>query len=267
MSHPVSHFATVSGRLVHYLFLHKQWMKEGTPLLVFLHEGLGSIRQWKDFPGLLAERVHCPALLYDRYGYGLSGERKEPFQSDFLHDEAIRSLPALFESLGIADCPKILVGHSDGGTIALIHAGAHPAHILGVISEAAHVLVEADTRNGILQTKEEYGKGRMRELLKRYHGERTDALVYGWISNWLSEESRTWNVEAFLSKIVCPVLAIQGDEDHFGSYAQMASIQKYTRGKTTLLYLSGCGHIPHQQEKETVVEAMAEFIFERINTR
>lgn len=260
MSQPKPHFTTVAGRRIHYAFLHKHWIKEGKPLLVFLHEGLGSIRQWKDFPALLSERTHCTALLYDRYGYGLSDERKEPVYTKFLHDEAIRALPELFWKLEITDHPKVLVGHSDGATIALIHAGASPDHILGVISEAAHVLVEPATLNGILQVREEFAKGRMRELLKRYHGDRTDNLVNSWTTNWLSEKSLKWNVEEYLPKIVCPVLAIQGDQDHFGSYAQLESIRKKTTGKAEILWLSGCGHVPHLQEKGQVLEAMAAFI-------
>jgi pimeloyl-ACP methyl ester carboxylesterase len=260
MSHSTLHFITVAGHSVHYSFLHKQWLKEGSPLLVFLHEGLGSIKQWKDFPALLAERAHCTALLYDRYGYGLSEQRKEPVYTTFLHDEAIRSLPELFWKLEITDHPKILVGHSDGGTIALIHAGAQPENILGVISEAAHVLVEPATLNGILQVKQDFSKGKMRELLKRYHGDRTDTLVTGWVNNWLSEESRRWNVEEFLPRIQCPVLAIQGDQDHFGSYAQLESIRRNTNGRAKILFIPGCGHIPHQQAKELVLEAMTKFI-------
>ena len=253
-------YTAVSGRSIHYAFLHKQWMKEGRPLLVFLHEGLGSIRQWKEFPALLASKTHCPALLYDRYGYGLSEERKEPVYTEFLHDEAIRSLPELYSNLGLSEYPKILVGHSDGATIALIHAGACPENILGVISEAAHVLVEPATINGIIQVRGEFAKGRMRELLKRYHGDRTDDLVHSWTGNWLSENSRHWNVEEFLPMITCPVLAIQGDLDHFGSYAQIESIRIRTSGPVEILWISGCGHIPHQQSKSLVLESMSAFI-------
>jgi pimeloyl-ACP methyl ester carboxylesterase len=269
MSHTTPHFITLSGHSIHYAFLHKQWLKKGTPLLVFLHEGLGSIRQWKEFPALLAERTNCPALLYDRYGYGLSDARKGTIHTGFLHDEAIRSLPELFWRLELTDHPKILIGHSDGGTIALIHAGAQPDNILGVISEAAHVLVEEATLNGILQVREEFGKPRMRELLQRYHGERTDTLVMSWVNNWLSAESRQWNAEEFLPKIRCPVLAIQGDQDHFGSYGQLESIRKKTNGRSEILYLHGCGHIPHQQAKEQVLEAMEAFIrkIETINQK
>lgn len=264
MSHPVHHFAEVGGHSIHYALIHRQWIKQGVPVLVFLHEGLGSIRQWKSFPATLCERVKLPALLYDRYGYGLSDERKEPFYPAFLHDEAIHALPALYKAVGITAQPKILIGHSDGGTIALIHAATHPEGILGVISEAAHVLVEPATVNGLLQVQEEYGLGKMRELLTRYHGERTDALVAGWIANWLSDGARDWNVEGYLPEIACPVLAIQGSEDHFGTVAQLASIQQRTKGKSTLLHIPGCGHIPHKQAEEEVTEAMAEFIFERI---
>lgn len=265
MSHAAPQFTTVSGRSIHYVLLHKLWLKEGRPLLVFLHEGLGSIKQWKDFPNLLADRVHCPALLYDRYGYGLSEQRKEPVYSRFLHDEAIVALPELFTNLGLESHPKFLVGHSDGGTVALVHAGAHPNDLLGVISEAAHVLVEEATLNGILQVQQDFGKGKMRELLKRYHGDRTDRLVTGWVNNWLSEESRNWNVEEFLPRIQCPVLAIQGDLDHFGSYAQLEAIRMKTKSPAEILFIEGCGHIPHKQAREQVLEAMSNFILHCIS--
>jgi pimeloyl-ACP methyl ester carboxylesterase len=262
MSKGKPQFVTVQARRIHYAFLNKQWMAEQKPLLVFLHEGLGSIRQWKDFPSLLSEQVHCPALLYDRYGYGLSEELHEPRYVRFLHDEAIKSLPDLFGQLQIVTYPKIIIGHSDGGTIALIHAGTHPESLLGVIVEAPHVLVEEATLGGILEVRHDFEHGKLRELLRKYHHEKTEYLVTSWVENWLSGESRTWNVEEYLPMIKCPVLAIQGDMDHFGSVAQLESIERNTKTNTRVLYIAGCGHIPHQQARETVTEAMAGFITE-----
>jgi pimeloyl-ACP methyl ester carboxylesterase len=262
MSHGKPQFVTVQGRRIHYGFLNKPWMAENKPLLVFLHEGLGSIRQWKDFPALLSEQVHCPALLYDRYGYGLSEEHHEPRSTRFLHDEAIEALPELYTQLQIEKYPKILIGHSDGGTIALIHAGVCPEHLLGVIVEAPHLLVEEATLGSILEIQQDFQHGKLKELLRKYHHEKTEYLVTSWVENWLSEESRTWNAEDYIPMIKCPVLAIQGDLDHFGSVAQLESIEKNTKTPTRILDIAGCGHIPHQQARETVTEAMAGFISE-----
>ena len=260
MSQAKPHFTTVAGKQIHYAFLHRHWLKGERPLLVFLHEGLGSISQWKGFPLLLSEALQCPALLYDRYGYGLSEERTDRFYPEFLHDEALKSLPELFENLGIADRRKILFGHSDGATIALIHASAFPENTVAVISEAAHVMVEEATLRGIISVWEDYGKRRMRELLRRYHGEKTDQLVAGWVNNWLADENLNWNIEGLLPMIKCPVLAIQGDEDHFGTFDQMKSIKRHTGSRTELLYLKGCGHIPHKQAREEVLKAITDFI-------
>jgi pimeloyl-ACP methyl ester carboxylesterase len=258
-------FIEVRGRQIHYDIIHPSWLIHDTPLLVFLHEGLGSIGQWKDFPTLLSSATKCPALVYDRYGYGKSESLTEPRYARFLHDEALLSLPELLAKLGLGERKQIIVGHSDGGSIALIYASEFISHVAGVIVEAAHVLVEEATLQGLIFVSNEFKSQRFRELLGKYHGDKLPYLVESWIDNWMSPASIDWNIEGYLPAITCPVLAIQGTEDHFGSYAQLDSIQRKTAGHTEIMYIDGCGHIPHKQEKELVLKRMSEFIFDIIN--
>jgi pimeloyl-ACP methyl ester carboxylesterase len=258
-------FVELQGKQIHYDIIHQSWLDHGNPLLVFLHEGLGSIGQWKNFPFLLSSATRCPALVYDRYGYGQSESLKEPRYTRFLHDEALVYLPELLSKLGFSERKQIIIGHSDGGSIAIIYSAEFIKIVAGVIVEAPHVLVEDATLGGLLFIREESKKARFMELLGKYHGDKLPYLVDSWIANWLSPQSIDWNIENYLPSITCPVLAIQGSEDHFGSFAQLDSIQRKTAGHTELMYIDGCGHIPHKQEKEVVLKRMTEFIFDIIN--
>lgn len=258
---------SVNGSHIYCEIINMQLISGNLPLLVFLHEGLGSVAQWKDFPHRLSEKLKLPALIYDRYGYGRSDERIGPFYPEFLHDEATIWLPELFTLLGLSSIPKILIGHSDGATIALLHAAGFPQKILGVVSEAAHVMIEETTRNGILSVKDEFEKGKLTGLLQKYHGKRSEQLIRGWTENWLSPENRDWNIEESLSGIVCPVLIIQGDKDHFGSFAQVTAIRDSISGKATVLFIPGCGHIPHFQANPEVIDAIEEFVHKITNQK
>lgn len=253
-------FVTVNGVQIYCEFINKHLVDKGLPLLIFLHEGLGSIRQWKNFPDVLASRLNMPVLLFDRQGYGLSDKRDRPFDSGFLHDEALLKLPELLDALSLSAHPTILIGHSDGATIALMHAAVSTGEILGIVSEAAHVMVEEITTQGILGVCNEYKKGKTRELLWRYHGDKTDELVEGWTTNWLSAENRQWNIDEYLPRITCPVLIIQGTNDHFGTFAQVAAIRDSIKGTASVLYLDNCGHIPHLQAPDTITGAITDFI-------
>jgi pimeloyl-ACP methyl ester carboxylesterase len=257
--------ALVNGSQIYCEFINRHLIAGDMPLLVFLHEGLGSVGQWKDFPDQLSGKLKLPALLYDRYGYGQSDERKELFYPDFLHDEATDWLPKLFTELGFDTLPKILIGHSDGATIALLHAAFFSQNILGVVSEAAHVMVEETTRNGILRVKDELEKGKLAGLLHRYHGRKSEQLIKGWTDNWLSSQNCNWNIEDILPRIGCPVLIIQGDQDHFGTFAQVSAIRDKISGSATVLYIPGCGHIPHLQVSPQVIHAIEKFVQEITN--
>lgn len=227
------------------------------PLLVFLHEGLGCIRMWKKFPQLLCEATGCPGLLYERQGYGLSSAQPAQRSIHYLHQSALVELPAVIERLA-AGRDHIVVGHSDGGSIALIYASARPQGLRGVAIAAAHVFVEDITIEGIRGVLADQGQG-MARALARYHGDKADAVLSSWADTWLAPWFRQWNIEYLLPAISCPLLAMQGSEDHYGSGAQLDAIERGTPGARQLM-LPACGHSPHLEQPEATLRAMADFI-------
>ncbi|HNU85581.1 MAG: alpha/beta hydrolase [Pseudomonadota bacterium] len=232
--------------------------------LVFLHEGLGSIGQWRDFPLRLSERTGLPALVYDRWGYGNSEPFTLPRSARYLHDEALSGLPDVLDACNIGSA--VLVGHSDGGSIALIYASAHPRGVRAVITEAAHVFVEDVTIEGIREAVELYASTDLGERLARYHGNKTDLVFRGWADTWLSPEFRSWNIEEFLPGVRCPVLVIQGTGDRYGTPAQVRAIERQISGRAETM-LVRCGHVPHAEARDEVLEAMAGFISETLGRR
>ncbi|MBM3403990.1 MAG: alpha/beta hydrolase [Bacteroidetes bacterium] len=253
-------FRELDGKSIFFQWYNSHLLAGQKPFLIFLHEGLGSIGQWRDFPALLADQVQCPALLYDRYGYGRSTEITSPRTISFLHDEALLFLPDLLKSLEVASLPHIIVGHSDGGTIALIYAGAFPLNTKGVITEAAHVFSEQETLGGIHRVVEEYQQRGLRNVLEKYHGNKTESMFRSWTRVWLSPEAAGWNIESFLPGISCPLLVIQGMEDQFGTPAQVDAIVRQVSSPAKPLMIPGCGHIPHKQAQELVLREMNDFI-------
>jgi len=232
--------------------------------LVFLHEGLGSVGQWRDFPSLLSEKTGIEALVYDRWGYGSSDPFTLPRKKSYLHDEALVSLPAVLEKCGIGR--PFLVGHSDGGSIALIYASKHPENVRAVITEAAHVFVEDVTLEGIREAVKGYAATDLGKRLARFHGDKTDLVFHGWADTWLSAEFRDWNIEGYLPGVRCPVLVIQGIDDRYGTFAQVRAIERQVSGRATPL-LVPCGHIPHAEAREKVLEEMARFVLECMGER
>jgi pimeloyl-ACP methyl ester carboxylesterase len=227
-------------------------------VLVFLHEGLGSIGQWRDFPEKICAATGCPALVYDRWGYGGSDPLTEPRKPDYLHDEALLSLPEVLEQCAI-DKP-IFIGHSDGGSIAIIYAGTYPQKVAGIITEAAHVFVEDVTVEGIKRAVEVYESTDLKTRLARFHGSNTALMFRGWADIWLSPEFWDWNIESYLPNIACPLLAIQGKEDEYGTPAQVEAIVGRVMGPVRRLMVDNCGHIPHVQAREKVFIEMVNFI-------
>ena len=233
---------------------------EGGPTLVFLHEGLGSITQWRDFPRALAAATGLPALVYDRLGYGASEAREGPQDPAYLEVEATRRLPQVLEACGITR--PILVGHSDGATIALLFAARFPDQALAVVSEAAHVFVEDVSPEGIAKALEAFETTALRRQLEKHHGAKVDAMFHGWSDVWLAPAHRDWNMLDRLGAIKAPVLAIQGEEDAYGTPAQVEVILRGVGGPARGLLLPGCGHVPHFQARERVLAAMAAFLVE-----
>jgi pimeloyl-ACP methyl ester carboxylesterase len=232
--------------------------KKSPTTLVFLHEGLGSIAQWRDFPACLNAMTGLPALVYERWGYGSSDAINIPRTVRYLHDEALISLPEVLEQVNIKDA--ILIGHSDGGSIALIFSGIHGDKVRGVITEAAHVFVEDVTIAGIRQAVELYGTTDLKDRLRKFHKDNTDLMFRAWADTWLAPWFRNWNIEEYLSRITCPLLVIQGEDDEYGTSAQVESIRSQVGGPSEGFIVSDCGHVPHHQARERVLNKMASFI-------
>jgi pimeloyl-ACP methyl ester carboxylesterase len=242
--------------------LEYQWIdgsRAASPSLIFLHEGLGSIRQWRDFPGKVAKATGCPALVYDRYGYGNSDVlTADRVGLDFMHREALVLLPEILLHLKIQD--PVLIGHSDGASIALIHAGAgHP--VRGVAVMAPHVFIEDICVNSIQEAARQFETSGVAERLGKYHRDARKTF-HLWADAWLDPAFRKWNIEQYLPGIKCPLLAIQGEDDEYGTMAQLDSIQRRVKGPCELLKLPACGHSPHKDQPERVLQALTGFIKE-----
>ncbi len=228
------------------------------PWMIFLHEGLGSVGQWKEFPLRLCQRTACPAMLYDRLGYGKSSSLARPRDLDYLHEYALVELPRLIEAV-LPDRDYILIGHSDGGSIALIHGAERPPRLKGIITEAAHVFVEAITLEGIRRAEEAFAQSRMVGLT-RYHGDKTEQVFRAWSETWLSPAFAAWNIEDLLPVIEVPLLVIQGRDDQYGTAAQMEAIVSRSGGSATPLLLEDCGHTPHQDMPPLALDLMSCFV-------
>lgn len=227
--------------------------------IVMLHEGLGSLAMWRDFPGIVAHATQCDVLAYSRFGYGQSAPLGGPRTVDYMHREALQVLPELLDLLGI-DRP-VLFGHSDGASIALIHAGGAGRAVAGLILMAPHVLVEDMTILGIAAARETYRQTDLRARLGRYHAD-ADAVFRGWNDIWLDPAFRDWNIEEYLLSITCPILAIQGEDDEYASMDQIGRIarQATKAGDVDLLKLGDCRHSPHRDQQQAVLEAVTHFI-------
>jgi pimeloyl-ACP methyl ester carboxylesterase len=243
-----------AGRSLNY-----EWLgAEGGRVMVFLHEGLGSIRQWRDFPAKVAAATGCRALVYDRYGYGESEVLAEARRTvRFMHDEALLSLPSLLAGLGVHE--PILVGHSDGASVALIHAGAGFA-VRGVAVMAPHVFIERVCLDSIAGAKRAFETTDLPEKLGRYHRDARKTF-YGWADVWCDANFESWDIRGeYLRAIRCPVLAIQGHQDEYGTMAQLDEIARHVRGPCRLLKLQECGHSPFRDQPDKTLAAVVDFV-------
>ncbi|MBV9772436.1 MAG: alpha/beta hydrolase [Gemmatimonadetes bacterium] len=233
------------------------------PTLVFLHEGLGCVATWRDFPARVAEATGCGALVYSRAGYGASDPVALPRPVSFMHREGLDVLPEVLEAAGVRDA--ILVGHSDGASISLVHAGSGSApRVRGVIVEAPHVFVEEVSVASIARIGEAYRSTELPGKLARYHGDNTECAFRGWNEVWLDPEFRAWNIEEYLPRITVPVLVVQGEDDEYGTLAQVEAIRRQAGGPVETLVLPECGHSPHRDQPERTLEAMARFVRRRL---
>jgi pimeloyl-ACP methyl ester carboxylesterase len=247
---------SVQGRKLEYVRLPSAHPKADAPAMVFLHEGLGSVAMWRDFPQRVADATGCEAIVYSRYGYGRSDRLEAPRNTRYMHDEAILALPEFLDKLAVDR--SILCGHSDGGSIALIHAGGTRRPVSGIIVIAPHVMVEEITVQSIAEAKIAWQTTELRQRLGRYH-DHVEETFLGWNDIWLHPDFRTWNIEEYLPHISAPILAIQGEDDEYASMEQIDRIGRQSKD-VDLVKLADCRHSPHKDQPEAVIAAVAEFV-------
>ncbi len=228
-----------------------------TRVLVFLHEGLGSVALWKDFPERVSHATGCTTIVYSRYGYGKSDRLAQPRSVDYMHREALEVLPELLDALSIRN--PVLIGHSDGASIALIHAGARIGPVRGLVLLAPHVFVEDIAVKSIAEAKVAFENTDLPAKLARRHDD-AESAFRGWNDIWLHPAFRRWNIEQFLPGVTCPVLLIQGEDDQYGTVAQVEAITRQVSGPVETLMLPGCAHSPHVDQSQETVEKIAEFV-------
>lgn len=251
-------FAELDG-LGRPLRLEYQWVGDAAstrPVVVFLHEGLGSLAMWKNFPRQLCEAHGLRGLVYSRYGYGQSTPKPpgERWPVDFMHVQAREVLPALLRQLGVAR--PWLFGHSDGGSIALLHAASHPT--AGVVAMAPHIVVEALSIASIERARHTYETTDLPQRLGRYHAD-AESAFRGWNDIWLDPSFRGWSIEDELAAVPCPVLALQGVDDEYGTLEQIRGIARRAP-QTRLLEIADCGHSPHRDQPDLVIHEAGRFI-------
>lgn len=226
--------------------------------LVFLHEGLGCAAMWGRFPHTLAVAVGCRGLVYSRFGYGGSSPPARPRTARFMHEEALDVLPDLLDRLGVR--MPLLVGQSDGASIALIYASAHPSSVSGLILEAPHVFAEQVTLDGIDRIRTRFERdAEFRGKFGRYHDDDC-AVVEGWSSAWLAPAFRAWTIEEGLPLVACPVLLLQAEHDPYGSLEHADRIARRVRGPVHRVVLPGDGHAPHRDCRARTLHEMTSFI-------
>jgi pimeloyl-ACP methyl ester carboxylesterase len=226
------------------------------PPIVMLHEGLGSISMWRDFPEQLATATRRRVMAYSRYGHGRSDVVRDPRTVEFMHHEGEVVLPELLERMGVRH--PVLLGHSDGGSIALLYAAARPNAVNALILEAPHVFVEDLTVKSIRSLRDAYDGSGLGQRLARYH-DHPDEMFRAWTEIWLDPAFRAWNIEDRLEAIRCPLLLMQGEDDHYGTRAQIDAITSRVSTAEAVM-LPDCGHSPHRDQPETVLAAIAGFM-------
>ena len=245
--------------------IEHQWIareRAARPVIVFLHEGLGSVAMWRDFPQALCAAAQCRGLVYSRPGYGRSTARAsdEKWGIDFMHRQAHEVLPAFLRAAGVDPTRDqlVLLGHSDGGSIALLYAARFSAQLAGTIVLAPHTFVEAISLDAIAEATTAYRSGGLREGLARYHDD-PDSAFWGWNDAWLSPAFKGWNIEGELATMTCRLLAVQGLDDVYGTLAHVRGVARHAP-QTQILELADCGHSPHRDQTQKVIGAIQDFV-------
>ena len=233
---------------------------ESNECVIFLHEGLGCVEMWKNYPTVLCSQLNIKGIVYDRSGYGKSPGSLTNRKANYLH-EAADELRAFIDHLKL---DKVhLYGHSDGGSIALIYAGRFPSKVKTVITEAAHVYNEPETIQGVLATRPLFAEGKM-DGLKKYHGDRYEEVFFAWNDIWIDNTFIEWNIEEFTQGIKCPLLAIQGKDDQYGTLKQIESICKTNPIISRSFTPEHCGHAPFKEQTKMVLNEVGQFYHEYI---
>ena len=254
---PICRYLTLDGKRLETMLYPSA---DTSPAIVMLHEGLGSVALWKDFPERVANATGCAVLVYSRYGHGKSERLAEKRSVDFMHHEAKAVLPELLRQFGIAR--PILLGHSDGASIALIYASTWPDRVRGLVLEAPHVFVEEFGLRSTVAIRKLYESSDLPKRLGRYH-DHVDETFRGWNDIWLDPQFRSWNIEEDLDAINCPTLIIQGENDEYGTLAHVSAIQKRVPTAERLI-LADCGHSPHRDQPELTLDAICKFAASRL---
>lgn len=249
---------TIQGKEIDFVRLKPSTSLASNDVIVMLHEGLGSISLWRDFPQQIADTTGHEVLVYSRYGYGDS-EASTGFPFNYMHDEGLKSLPELLDKLNIQQ--PILFGHSDGASITLIAAGGSKINPRGIIVMAPHVMVEPICFEAIANAQFSYKNTDLKEKLGKYHAN-VDSAFLGWSNAWLSPEFKHWNIEEYLPRISCPILAIQGYEDEYGTMAQIDKVVEISSNANFIdtLKIENCRHSPHKDQTKIVLDQVNHFI-------
>ena len=256
LSRHAPQFVEACGHRLEYIDIPAHQLHR--PALVFLHEGLGSVALWRDFPVNVARATGCRTLVYSRYGFGRSSPRREPYTPRFMHEEALEILPALRHALAVDE--PVLVGHSTGASMALLHAAQPGSDVRGVVAMAPLVFVEQSNLDSIRNAQAVYATTDMREKLARYHDD-VDRVFWGWNDIWLHPDFSTWSIEPDVAGIRCPILAILGEDDEYSTPAQVAALERSAVGAASFDYLklADCRHAPHRDQPAIVIEAITRF--------
>ena len=249
--------ATPDGRLY-----AKQWSgaldDAAKPPIVLLHDSLGCVELWRDFPQRLAQSTGHAVIAYDRLGFGKSDAFAGPLDPAFIQQEAYGGFAALTERLGVDRF--IVFGHSVGGGMAVSIAAAYPGRCAGLITESAQAFVEAQTREGIRIAQAQFAEPGQMSRLERYHGDKAQWVLDAWVNTWLSPAFAQWCLDDVLLAVRSPVLALHGTDDEYGSTAQPERIVTLAGAPATLKLVPRCGHVPHREQESTVLDAVNAFL-------
>ncbi len=240
----------------------KRWQPSGAvgsrAPIVLLHDSLGCVALWRDFPERLAQATQREVIAYDRQGFGLSDPHPGQLDHHFIEAEAHGAFAALCEQLALSRF--IVFGHSVGGAMATGCAAAYPERCLAVVTESAQAFIEARTLQGVGAAKQAFAEAGQFERLEKYHGGKAAWVLSAWVDTWLDEDFRGWSLDASLVRVRCPLLALHGDADEFGSPRQPERYATLAAGPAQMRLLPGCGHVPHREQPEAVLDAVVPFL-------